>query len=117
MSPVISPNKTWAGLGGAVLSGGAMLTALLFLGHALSPAIDADVGLHLGYAWCVFIAGALMGVAGQAGDLMISFFKRRANMKDTGTLIPGHGGLLDRIDALLLVTPVFMAMVLVWRII
>ncbi|MCM2344698.1 MAG: phosphatidate cytidylyltransferase [Alphaproteobacteria bacterium] len=109
MCPVLSPKKTWAGLAGAVLSCAVMLELFLLLSPWLMPVINTDTGLNAGrHWWGVFLAGAVLGVVGQAGDLFISFFKRRAHLKDTGHIIPGHGGLLDRIDALLLVTPVFL---------
>ncbi len=103
MAPVLSPKKTWAGLAGALLACG---LALMGLGIAL-PLFSAPL-------WEVFVAGCLMGFAGQTGDLFISSFKRQAGLKDTGNLIPGHGGLLDRIDSLLLVSPTFLLVLELW---
>ncbi len=95
LAPVISPNKTWAGLGGGVLAaavaGG--------IAHSFSP-----------YPQSIFICillGALLAVLGQTGDLFESWVKRHVGVKDSGTLIPGHGGLLDRVDGLTLAIPAF----------
>ncbi|MCL2469442.1 MAG: phosphatidate cytidylyltransferase [Alphaproteobacteria bacterium] len=86
--PQISPQKTWAGLAGgmicAALLGGAVAH---FFGK---PYPCALAGL-----------GAILAVMAQSGDFLESFLKRQARVKDSGTLIPGHGGLLDRIDGLL----------------
>ena len=99
--PSISPNKTRAGLVGAMF--GAMI--VLVIGKVLLGTFDIDKP----YMTFVFIItfGAILGVIAQAGDLMISALKRAAKQKDSGNIIPGHGGLLDRIDALILVAPVF----------
>ncbi len=88
LAPVISPNKTWSGLLGAVLLAGAagLLTAL---------ALGKDTVVPLA-AW-----SAAIGAISQAGDLLESWVKRYFGVKDTGTIIPGHGGLLDRVDGLL----------------
>lgn len=101
LCPNLSPNKTWAGLSGAMI-GFALCLGILgrFLEHG-----QGDISLLM-----LIGAGLLLGLVAQIGDLLISFLKRRANMKDTGKLIPGHGGLLDRIDALLLVLPVSLAL-------
>jgi phosphatidate cytidylyltransferase len=101
MAPAISPQKTLAGLFGAAL--GCILT--LILAQALFHIFEvynswSDYVLLIGIA-------AVLGLVAQTGDLLISYVKRLAGVKDTGHLIPGHGGLLDRIDALMLVTPVF----------
>ena len=95
LAPKISPNKTWAGLGGAMLGAGlaTMVLGLFLYAHDLGP---------FEYSRDFFI-GAGLGLIAQIGDLLISIFKRRANVKDTGALIPGHGGILDRIDALMFV--------------
>jgi len=89
--PRISPNKTWAGLIGGVGSAGVLGgVAGLALGTA-QGAVGAGVAVAL---------GVLLGLVSQAGDLVESAFKRRFRVKDSGDLIPGHGGLLDRVDGL-----------------
>ncbi|MSP83715.1 MAG: phosphatidate cytidylyltransferase [Alphaproteobacteria bacterium] len=94
--PATSPNKTIAGALGALL-----LTTLLVVG--LGGPVFAGTGMEpLGARIAL---GVLVGVLGQAGDLMLSSVKRDLGIKDTGVLIPGHGGLLDRCNSLLLVAP------------
>lgn len=102
----ISPNKTWAGFAGAMI-GPAIIMLLYFT--FLHPSVGE--GTH-SVQNIVFtgIAGAVFGVIAQIGDLLVSAFKRLANVKDTGHLIPGHGGILDRMDSLLLVAPFYYAL-------
>jgi len=95
LCPTISPNKTWAGLIGACLFPSLILDGYLAF-FATSLTAKETVCWSLG-------ASLLFGLMGQTGDLVISHLKRRVGMKDTGKLIPGHGGILDRIDALMLV--------------
>lgn len=110
MAPAISPNKTWSGLGGAMFfSGIAIFICMLF-----AKFLPVSISLTMFDMFFGFLAGLFLGLIGQAGDLYISSFKRRVGMKDTGDLIPGHGGLLDRIDALLLVSPVFCLIIWLW---
>lgn len=99
LAPRVSPNKTWAGLAGGVVSA------------ALAGGI-AGVGLGGGRVVALALAGGGLAVVAQAGDLGESLAKRRFGVKDTGALIPGHGGLLDRVDGLLTTTPV--VALLVW---
>lgn len=108
LAPAISPNKTWAGFGGALGSGG-IVFALCYL---LSGFFGVSLPAVPGGAGGVFAGGMVLGAAGQAGDLFISLHKRRCGLKDTGSLIPGHGGLLDRIDSHLLAAPVFFLLAL-----
>jgi phosphatidate cytidylyltransferase len=91
MAPQISPNKTWEGAGANFL--GALFVAAVF-GYwtKIQPA-------HM------LAMGAAGSAAGQLGDLFESAWKRSAGVKDSGTLLPGHGGMLDRIDALILAAP------------
>lgn len=114
LAPRLSPNKTWAGFAGAMFFCGVMAMILSAVGHNINQWIPADLNIKPKYVWRVFAAGCALGAIGQAGDLFVSFFKRRAGVKDTGDLIPGHGGLLDRIDLLLLVSPVFALIVALW---
>jgi phosphatidate cytidylyltransferase len=95
LCPSISPNKTWAGLIGACLFPSFILDGYLaFFANNLTA--RETVLWSLG-------TSLVIGLLGQAGDLFISLLKRRVGLKDTGKLIPGHGGILDRIDALMLV--------------
>jgi phosphatidate cytidylyltransferase len=95
LAPRISPGKTWAGLLGGMAGAGLVgaLGAWLFGGLA-------GVGALL---------GALLAAVAQAGDLFESWIKRVAGVKDSGQLIPGHGGILDRVDGLLFAAPAFAA--------
>jgi phosphatidate cytidylyltransferase len=96
IAPTISPSKTWAGLCGGMAASG-VLMALLAV--ELSPeGIEGKV--LLAYA----LGGALVAVVAQAGDFFESWMKRRAGVKDSSHLIPGHGGLFDRVDGLLAVS-------------
>jgi len=88
LAPIISPNKTWAGL-----TGGISLAAIT--GVLIALLLDLEITLIL------FGLSALVGALSQAGDLAESWFKRYFKVKDSGSLIPGHGGLLDRVDGLL----------------
>ncbi len=105
LAPRLSPNKTWEGSIGSVF--GSVIVALLLL--ALAAAIERRGFLWISYpgARVRWVALAvLLNIAAQVGDLIESAIKRGAKVKDSGTLLPGHGGILDRIDALLLAAPV-----------
>jgi phosphatidate cytidylyltransferase len=93
MAPVISPKKTWEGFTGSViacLAGGALCVTLLLHGHV----------------WQGLLTGAAVVLAATVGDLIESMIKRDLDIKDMGSLLPGHGGLLDRLDSLLVAAPV-----------
>lgn len=109
MAPAISPNKTWAGLVGGIISSITVFFAyLMAIGPALAGMLRDDLVLPPGFTpVSVVVLGLLIAVSGQAGDLLISREKRKVGVKDTGALIPGHGGILDRIDALLMAGLVF----------
>jgi phosphatidate cytidylyltransferase len=94
LAPAISPNKTVEGAIGGLL--GSVGCAALYA-HGFLPGVPA------GYAAA---AGAAVGIFGQAGDLFVSLVKRAAGVKDSGTLLPGHGGILDRADGILGAGPV-----------
>ena len=106
MAPKISPNKTWAGFIGGTIGSGIILVMFDYFVPYFSNKAGFDV-LPFAPLETAFVIGAFFTVFGQIGDLGMSWYKRKAGVKDTGTLIPGHGGLLDRIDSLALVTPFF----------
>ena len=99
MAPKISPGKTWSGLlGGSICAGGVGVVAAVISGQST--------------LFTFAVLGVVLGLAAQAGDLIESALKRRYNAKDSGTLIPGHGGVLDRLDGFLTVAP--LAVLIVW---
>lgn len=107
LAPTLSPNKTWEGSLASV--GGSLLSTLVLLG--LAQLMQRwDVGWRLSYSgdvwWYWLCLAVVVNVAAQVGDLAESALKRSAGVKDSGSLLPGHGGVLDRIDALLLAAPV-----------
>ena len=93
IAPKISPSKTWAGLLGGCIGASIVLAgSYMAAGYHWTAALQG--------AW---IAGIAIAVCAQAGDFFESWMKRRAGMKDSGALIPGHGGLFDRVDGLMAV--------------
>jgi phosphatidate cytidylyltransferase len=95
MAPLLSPKKTWEGALGNLL--GSLIVAVLF---ARSTRIETPT---------LLVIAGLTNVAGQMGDLLESAYKRGAARKDSSSLLPGHGGMLDRIDSLILASPVVWA--------
>jgi len=115
MSPRISPNKTWEGALASLIA--SLVVGMLLANHAL-PISSALLNAHLlerrdGYFALekpplgpTLLLSAAINVAAQLGDLVESLIKRGAGVKDSGAILPGHGGMLDRIDALLFAAPV-----------
>lgn len=97
LAPRISPSKTWAGLAGGVIGAAAMGALIAYLFALGAPFLQI---------------GGLMGLIAQGGDLYESWMKRRAGVKDSGTILPGHGGVLDRVDGLLPVAVATLALLM-----
>jgi phosphatidate cytidylyltransferase len=105
LAPSISPNKTWEGSVGSIA--GSLLITLGLIGLAdLLARHNIDIISYPGTIGRWLLLAVLLNVAAQVGDLVESAIKRGAGVKDSGSLLPGHGGILDRIDALLLAAPV-----------
>ncbi|MEG3640922.1 phosphatidate cytidylyltransferase [Magnetococcus sp. PR-3] len=94
-SPHVSPKKTWEGFWGGTLAG-ALASVAVVQGTELPMPLIHAVGI-----------GLILSVAGQLGDLVESLLKRQAGIKDSGNVIPGHGGLLDRLDSMIFTAPAF----------
>jgi phosphatidate cytidylyltransferase len=115
LAPTISPGKSWEGSVGSVAGSLAAAGLLLWLASLQQHSDFLAIVLQkwdvapLSYPdepWYWLVLAVIVNVAGQVGDLAESALKRSANVKDSGDLLPGHGGILDRIDALLLAAPV-----------
>ncbi|MEQ1539206.1 MAG: phosphatidate cytidylyltransferase [Sphingorhabdus sp.] len=145
IAPSISPSKTWSGLVGGVLGASSFVmtvslaTKLFYDTHLCRSYYDymdsfeprsagifsfddrchiATATIDLTFAWQVLLIGFLIAVVAQAGDFLESWIKRRAGAKDSGSFIPGHGGVLDRADGMVAVAFVFGLInlaVLVWN--
>ena len=124
MAPRISPKKTWEGAA-ASLAASLVIGSLLF-SHALQISLfllrvgliqrrDGMFELEKPELWPIILLTIALNVAAQLGDLVESLIKRGAGVKDSGTILPGHGGMLDRIDALLFAAPVLW-MYALWRV-
>jgi phosphatidate cytidylyltransferase len=118
MSPQISPKKTWEGAIASIVA--SVLIATLWFQHAaeISAALlragligrrDGVFGLEQPQLWPIIMLSAIVNIAAQLGDLVESLIKRGAGVKDSGSILPGHGGMLDRIDAMLFAVPVVWA--------
>jgi phosphatidate cytidylyltransferase len=115
MSPRISPKKTWEGAAASLAA--SLMVGILLFNHALQISSfllridliqrrDGLFGLERPELWPIILLTIALNVAAQLGDLVESLIKRGAGVKDSGTILPGHGGMLDRIDALLFAAPV-----------
>lgn len=118
MSPRISPNKTWEGAVASVLA--SVIVGTLWIQHAngisswllhmgLIARRDGMWGLQPPHLGPIILLSVVVNLAAQLGDLVESLIKRGAGVKDSGAILPGHGGMLDRIDAMLFAIPVVWA--------
>ena len=118
MSPAVSPKKTWEGAIASIAA--SVIVGTLWFQHA--PAISSALlhaglidrpsgmwGLQQPQLWPIVLLSAIVNLAAQLGDLVESLVKRGAGVKDSGSILPGHGGMLDRIDAMLFAVPVVWA--------
>lgn len=121
MAPTVSPKKTWEGaiasLLSSVLVGGAlwyMAVPLQFEARRIGVHTYGPAAFEQAPVWLVLFISVVINIAAQLGDLAESVLKRGAEMKDSGGLLPGHGGMLDRVDALLFAAPVAMLLFLIF---
>src|SRR5579872_1481102 len=106
MAPAISPNKTWVGAIGSVVGSVLVTLGLYWLSLQLLQWNFTKLSFADEAWWYWLVVAVLVNIAAQVGDLAESALKRSAGVKDSGSLLPGHGGVLDRIDALLIAAPV-----------
>ena len=111
MAPAISPAKTWEGAAGGFIS--AVVASLVAAGASLALSSFFNLAIPV---WQVVVIGATVGILAQCGDLLESKLKRVSGVKDAGSIIPGHGGVLDRLDSIVISLPtVYYFIVTVFR--
>jgi len=113
VAPSISPNKTWSGALGGLSASAIVAFGFVSLNTGI-PGSPLEV-TSSGYLLAIMLAAAGLSIASQAGDFLESWLKRRAGVKDSGSIIPGHGGMLDRLDGFLAATPVLALILLVYE--
>ena len=101
IAPAISPSKTWAGLLGGMTAAGLLVAGVVWFALSSGLLVPEPGSGAVSTILTGFAIGAVLAVVAQAGDFFESWLKRRAGVKDSSNLIPGHGGVLDRIDGLL----------------
>lgn len=118
MSPEISPKKTWEGAVASIVASIIIGTLWIHSAPGISSTLlriglidrrDGMFGLEQPQLWPIIVLSAVVNIAAQLGDLVESLIKRGAGVKDSGAILPGHGGMLDRIDAMLFAVPVVWA--------
>ena len=105
LAPTLSPNKTWEGSVASIVGSVLVAAALLEIATYLARMNSVVLSYSDETWWFWLLLAVLVNIAAQVGDLAESALKRSAGVKDSGNLLPGHGGILDRIDALLLAAP------------
>ena len=105
LAPKLSPNKTWSGLLTGILSAAFMVVIVckVLKFNIYSYYFSSTVN--------IFITSMIIAIIAQLSDLFVSYFKRKFGIKDTGHIIPGHGGLLDRFDSIIFTAPIFLMLV------
>lgn len=106
LAPTISPQKTWAGAVASLVASVIIAGGLLGAAHLLETRWNSVMLSYPDETWYWLVLAVIVNIAAQVGDLAESALKRSAGVKDSGILLPGHGGILDRIDALLIAAPV-----------
>ena len=106
LAPKLSPNKTWEGSVGSVAGSLLVTGGLIWLSTFLAQWNFVKLSFADEVWWYWMVMAVAVNIAAQVGDLAESALKRSAGVKDSGTILPGHGGMLDRVDALLLAAPV-----------
>jgi phosphatidate cytidylyltransferase len=121
LAPTISPKKSWEGAAASLVGSAFVGAGVTYVAPGIATLVERSTAGHLNEGFGMLpslplaaFSAILINAAAQLGDLAESLLKRGAGVKDSGALLPGHGGVLDRIDALLFAAPVAAAMFVIW---